>query len=433
MSKLVQVELTPDQQRKWEDTASLMVWACPGFRHLWYKLLVNHPGSNKSAPLFTEDAQIPIAATDGKNIILKPSTFFELPLKQRAFVCAHEIMHNVYDDPNLGHRLRTAQEVAYPDGTKLEFREETMQKAMDFRINDLLIQAKIGEMPTGKWQGLHDQTVGKAEDSVLDVYRKLYDEENQGGGKGKAPGAGGKGPGHGNGFDNVMSPGASTGQSAHEAAQSRNSAQWASELQVAKQLESMKSQGNINAGLLRMFEEILNPKVPWTEHIRGFFNRRIGSGSYDWRKPDRRLIVRDIYAPGRSGFGAGWVAVFGDVSGSIGTAEMNAYLGEMSGIIEDVRPKRLSAVWFESGISRVDDELDATDLQRLKRDGVPGGGGTDVRPCFDWIDEHNEPPDAVIVLTDGLTPFPAAEPRYPVVWALTTDVEVPFGEKVRIL
>ncbi len=424
MEQITQVDLTPDQQRKWEETAALMVWACPGFRHLWYKLLVNHNG--KYAAIFTEYKQVPIAATDGKNILIRPSEFFQLPLRQRTFVCAHEVVHNVYDDPSMAHRLKTAGEIRYGDGKVIPYDGELVNQAMDYRINDLLISSRIGEMPTGKWKGFHDQTVGKAEDSMLDIYRKLYED-----GGGSGPNS--QGPGSAGPFDVLMPPGASTGQSPHQATENRNPSQWASELQVAKQLEAMKAQGNMSAGLMRMFDEILNPKVPWTEHIRGFAARRLGSGSFEWRKPDRRLITRDIYAPGRSGFGTAWVAVFGDVSGSIGTAEMSAYLGELSGIVEDIRPKRLTAVWFERGISRVDDEIDANDLARFQREGVPGGGGTDVRPCFDWVDEHNDPPDAVVVLTDGLTPFPAAEPRYPVIWALTHDVAVPFGEKVMIL
>ncbi len=415
------VELTSEQQRKWEDTTSLMVWACPGFRHLWYKLLFNHNG--KHAALFTEDDQIPIAATDGKNVIVKPSTFFELDLKERLFVLVHEIMHNVYDDCTFGRACSVAGEVAYPDGSKVPYDHGIMNKALDYRINDLIVTSRIGTMPSGKYAGLHDTAIGTANDSRVDIYKKLYKD------------GGGKGPGQGSGFDKVLQPGASTGQDPHTSNQQRNASQWAAELQVAKQLEAMKAQGQMSAGLLRMFEELLNPKISWTDHIRGFMARRVGSGSYDWRRPDRRLIVRDIYAPGRSGFGAGWVAVFGDVSGSIGPTEMNTYLGELSGIIEDVKPKRLSVAWFEDGISRIDDELDAGALQMLRHNGVPGGGGgTDVRPCFDWVaDSGHEPPDAVIVLTDGLTPYPAHEPNYPVVWAMTTDVTAPFGEHVRIL
>ena len=417
--QIKQVELTADQKRKWEETASLMVWACPGFRHLWYKLLVNHNG--KHAAVFTEDDAIPIAGTDGKNIVIKPSTFFELPLKERVFVCVHEIMHCVYDDAGTGHRAKT-NGIRYNDGKVLPYNQKLANVAADYRINDLLVDAKIGQMPSGKWEGLHDKAVGVATDSMLDIYRKLWDGAEKGD----------KGRGKG-GFDVLMQPGATTGQSAHEATQGRNNAQWAAELQVAKTLEMMRSQGKMNAGMLRMFDEILNPKVPWTEHIRGFAARRLGSGSYDWRKPDRRLIVRDIYAPGRSGFGAAWVVVFGDVSGSIGATEMNCYLGELSGIIEDIKPKRLTALWFEYGISSIDDEFDVNDLARLKRDGVKGGGDTDVRPCFDWVARHDDMPDAVVVLTDGLTPFPAEEPRYPVIWALTRDVNVPFGEKVSIV
>lgn len=418
MNQLTQVELTPEQNRMWEDTASLMVWTCPGFRHLWYKLMVNHNG--KQAAFFTEDTDIPIAATDGKNIIIKPSTFFTLPLRQRAFVCAHEVMHNVYDDCNIAHRLGVNQEVPMSDGTKLPYSHELMNAAADYRINALLVDSKIGQMPDGEWKGLHDPAIGTAHDSVFDIYKKLYDDHKKNGG--------GNGPG---GFDTLLSPGASTGQTPHQATQDRNAAQWAGELQVAQKLEEMKAQGKMAGSLKRMFDEALEPKVNWVDYVRGFLARRVGSGSYDWRKPDRRLIIRDCYAPGRSGHGAGWVVVLGDVSGSIGNAEMSQYMAEVGGLIEDVRPKRLTLMWVDDGIRRIDDEVDAGELAHIRCNSVPGGGGTDFKEAFAWVETHLEGPDCFICLTDGYVQFPK-DPKVPVVWAMTTDVVGPFGETVRI-
>lgn len=414
------IELTPDQKGKWEDTCAMFVWVCPGFRHLMYKLLSNNSGSYVA--LMTRD--VPVAATDGKNILINPDTFLGLPLRQRVFVLAHEVIHNVYDDPALIKRVSNAGALHYADGTILPFDNNTLQKAMDYRINAALVASRVGELPTGKWAGCHDTTIAVSTDGVYDIYRKIY-EDNQGQGQGP-----GQGP---SGFDIVMMPGTSTGQDPNSPGVQKNPQVWATEMAVAQAIEKMHSQGLLSADLQRMFDMYLKPQVPWTDHIEGFFARRVGSGSYSWRKPDRRLIIQDIYAPGRSGFGVNWVCVWGDTSGSITPTELNTYFAELSGLIEDLRPKRVTVFWCDSQIKHTDDIEDMSDLHTINARGVGGGGGTDCRPVFQAIEDMSyEAPDAFVGLTDGMASFPSEPPRYPCVWAVTTDTAIPFGDVVRI-
>lgn len=406
--------LTPEQRHKWGDTMSLMVWTCPGFRHLFYKLLANNSG--EYVAVFTKT--VPIAATDGKNILLNPDTFFALSLKERVFVVAHEIIHNVYDDVNLLHRLVKAGTVPTNKGKTLPFDMNQFQMAMDYRINAILKASRVGEMPK---VGCFDQKISATGvESVLDIYEKIYKKQPT-----PPPGQGG--------FDVILSPGASTGQSPNQAQQQRNAQQWAVEVAAAKSLEEMLSQGKMAGALQRMFQDILEPEVPWTEHIRTEISRRVGSGSYDWRRPDRRFIVRDIHLPGRSGHGAGWLVVWGDTSGSIGKDELERYLGELSGIIDDVRPKRLTILWGDTKVCHVDEVQDANDLLTIKSRGVGGGGGTRVMLAFDWMAQEYDAPDMFIGFTDGYCePFPKHMPTFPVIWASTTDKQYPWGEVVRI-
>ncbi len=405
------LKLTPQQVSQWQDTMSLMAWTAPGFRHLFYKLLSNNKGSYGAVPTH----QVPVAATDARNILINPDTFFKMNLKERVFVMGHEIIHNVYGDVEFLKACGASQTVPMSDGTTLPFRNSTMQKAMDFRINALLRDSKIGSPPPGV---LLDDTIAVANDSVVDAYKKVYDdEENNGGGK-----TGGKQ------IDIVLSPGTSNGTPS----QPRNPQQWGVEIAAAQVLENMKSQGKMSGALKRMFEELLNPVVPWTDHIRGIFNRKVGSGSYNWRKPDRRFIVQDLFMPSRSGNGAGWVVCWGDTSGSIGQDELNKYIAELSSIMEDCQPQRLTVIWCDAEIKRIDEIAEPADLEQTRYEGAPGGGGTECTPVFDWIAEHTEAPEVFIGFTDGFVDFPEQEPGYLCIWAMTTDKEAPWGYHVRI-
>lgn len=419
--KIEPCEITPAQKNDWDNTASLLMWTCPGFRHLFLRLLVNHDGP--IAPVCSFN--VPVAATDARNVIINPKTFFKYPLKQRVFIVAHEILHNVYNDVHLLVRCRQMDRVPMNDGTHLPYSENLLQMAMDYRINALLVESKVGELPP---DGCHDTAIATGESSVLDVYKKLFQQQkSNGGGKGQKPGNGKPDPL----ANDVLRPGASTGE--HTTEVKRNDQQWRTEISRAQTIEQQKSQGKMSASLMRLFKGILEPEVYWLDVIETMFRRRVGSGNYDWRRPDRRFIVRDLHMPSRSGHGAGWLVVWGDTSGSIGASELASYIAELSGILQELKPRRLTVIWCDAEIKRIDEIEDLGDLDKIKYQGAPGGGGTDCHPVFNWIEKNAyEPPDAFIGFTDGYVGFPSKPPPFPIVWASTTDQKYPWGDVVRI-
>jgi len=64
---------------------------------------------------------------------------------------------------------------------------------------------------------------------------------------------------------------------------------------------------------------------------------------------------------------------------------------------------------------------------------VHGGGFTDLRPVFDYAREMRPGPAAVIYLTDGEGPAPAAM-DIPTLWVLTPDGRKPvaWGVELRL-
>lgn len=412
------VPLTPQQESLWSETRAALLWGSPMFSHILYSMM--NPGQSQMIALFTKD--VPIAATDGVNLIINPDTFFKMTLGERVFVVAHEIMHCVWAhcETMLGYAKR--KKIDYPDGKSVPFHHKLWNVATDLVINDLLIESQIGAAPK---DCLHDRSTATSTDSAVDVYRKLYKQCPPQPSEGGEYVLGGNLQGK-SGFDELKDPGTGQGKDATQAAQARNDTEW--KTQVAAAMASAKAQGKLPAGVERVFGEILEPQVPWQEHIRSFFARKVGSGSFDWLKPDRRLIVRDIYAPARSGNGCGAIAVAIDTSGSIGQRELDVFFGEMRGIMEDVRPERLYVIWCDAKVHKVDEIEDAAELGGLK---PHGGGGTDFRPPFDWIADNHVRIDALVYLTDGLGTFPAKPPSYPVLWGdILKMAKFPWGDVV---
>jgi predicted metal-dependent peptidase len=416
MTKIAEIELTPAQHRKWIETRSALLWKCPAFTYILFQMLCRKGDSN--AAIFTD--QVPIAATDGSNLILNPEKFFEFSLDERVFIVAHEILHCVLNHCSLALPMRRNNKVKFTDGTDLPYDQELMNVAMDLVINDTLIHDKIGKFPAC---GLHDPNTATRADSFLDAYRKVWKKDQQNGG-----GQGGASQ-RGKGFDQIMDPGTGQGKDPQQATQDRSQTSW--DTAVAAALASAKAQGKLPAGLERLLTEIIEPQVAWQDHIRAFFARKVGGGGYNWRKPDRRLIQRDIYAPERAGNGCGMIVVAIDTSGSINQKILDVFFGEMRGIIDDVRPQLIHVVWCDAQVHKVDTVENAMDIDGLK---PAGGGGTRFEPVFEWIAEQSLAPDALVYLTDGLGSFPKAAPAYPMIWGAIKgyNVKYPFGEVVEI-
>jgi predicted metal-dependent peptidase len=402
-------EINAQQEKLWSDTRVALLWHCPAFSHIFYTML-DTVGS-KHVAMFTKD--VPIAATDGACLLLNPDTFFKYDLNERIFICGHEIMHCILNHLVQLHQFKRRGKIAYPDGKELKYDHELMNVALDLVINDCLIESKVGKF-NPDW--LHDPSIATSKDSGLDTYRKLFKDNCGPGGKG---------------FDQHLAPGGGTGKDPHTATSERNQSEWTTAVIAAA--NAAKVQGKLPAGLERLLSEVLEPKVDWREHIQSLFARKVGSGSYDFRQLDRRLVVRDIIAPGRSGYGADTVVVGADTSGSIGQKELDMFFAEVSGILEDVKPRRVFLIWCDAAVNRVDELDDPSDLNVIRAKGAPGGGGTSFIPVFEWMEENGVEPDALVYLTDGMGSFPAEAPSFPVIWGnIYPDSTYPFGDVVDI-
>lgn len=404
MTKYAPIALTSAQDRMWKETRVALQWICPAFTHVFYSLMDAGTGD---IALFTKD--IPIAATDGSTLLINPEPFFKYKLLERVFICLHEIGHAIFDHCGQGHKLAKIGKVATKDGKSVPYDHKLMNVAMDLVINDMLIQSKCGEF-NKKW--LHDPSIATHKDSAIDAYVKIYRE--------------GKGGGGGEGFDEHLAPGQGQGKQPQDAP--RNEQEW--KTTIAAGAAAAKAQGKLPAEMELFIDKLLNPEVDWTDKVQAFFARKVGGGSSDWRRADRRLVIRDIFAPGRSGFGAGTVAVAIDTSASIVADKrlLDRFFSEMAGILEDIRPQRLMVLWIDSKVHAVDEVEEASDLRTLK---PKGGGGTDFRPAFDWIAKNDIELDAMVYLTDLEGTFPKRAPNYPVLWGSITDrIMPPFGERV---
>lgn len=435
--------LDHDQKRKWMATSMLFSSICPGFNYIWHNALKHHKG--EQLPIFNDN--IGTAGTDGRNILFAPTPYFKLGVQERVFVAAHEVMHVVRDDVFFFRRLRERGGITFPDGLHIPYDHGLYNRAADYVINAGLIEDCIGKppmhSPDSPFNTLYDTNIATGKDSVVDVIRKLYEQESGGKGRSRKPGDGkgkglqeqdGKVPQNNGGMDDLLDPGATEGKDPHEAAAEHNEDQWRTVMAAAEQAQKLR--GKLPANMLRAFEGRIRPQVPWQEHIKGWVVKRLGYGGYDWRRPCRRGIDRDIFIPGRSAFGVEWVVMYCDSSGSMGAQELRLIGAEVAGIFQTVNPRRLTLFWTDAAVHRIDELTDIGEVEDMLKKGIPGGGGSDCRPVFtaieDKVRECGKEPDAFVGITDGIIAWPEEAPEYPCVWAVTTDLKAPFGDTVAV-
>lgn len=103
------------------------------------------------------------------------------------------------------------------------------------------------------------------------------------------------------------------------------------------------------------------------------------------------------------------VAVVIDTSGSMGEAEIASALGEVTGVLREVgvRGNRVTVLACDADVQAVSRVTSTGQIT------LGGGGGTDMRVGITAALAGPERPGIVIVLTDGLTPWPDETPSSP--------------------
>ncbi len=202
--------------------------------------------------------------------------------------------------------------------------------------------------------------------------------------------------------------------------------EWADRLRRA--VEHARQRGRLPTGLHRAFGLDEPSRVDWRSVVARYITS--SRDDYDWRTFDRRMLQHGVYFPDlRSERVVIVVAV--DTSGSIEDKQLSSFVSEVIAISRVAPNVEGFVLTCDAAVHDVVpfDSFSPTTFKPR------GGGGTDFRPVFSWIEDSGCTPAVLVYLTDGEGVYPESEPTYPVVWVIhRTDnakVEPPFGEVVR--
>jgi len=201
--------------------------------------------------------------------------------------------------------------------------------------------------------------------------------------------------------------------------------QWKNRLTAAAQ--AARQAGKLSQSMMRWVDGLLAPSLPWRALLARFFaiNQR---DDYSWRRPSRR--EGDALLPRLSSDGIEVVAAI-DTSGSIGDDELREFVTELDALKGQVRAHVTLLACDNHVAEAAPWEFEPWDTMQLPA-GIEGGGGTDFRPVFDWVEHENRNPNMLVYFTDAEGDFPKTPPNYPVIWLVKGKGAVPWGERVQL-
>ncbi len=184
-----------------------------------------------------------------------------------------------------------------------------------------------------------------------------------------------------------------------------------------------KREGKEPGALKRVLESTHDSKEDYQTLLRRYM-LAVRKTDYTWARPSYRHLDAGLYMPSISGEAMGELVIVLDVSGSVDEEMVDQFWTETRELCKEVKPSKVSILFVDTEIQKVKEYEGYSELpSKLK---LVGGGGTDFRPAFKWLDERGEMPDLLIYFTDLMcTRWPETQPPFPVLWLNWGDTETP--------
>ena len=341
--------------------------------------------------------------------------------------CSEVLLHECF------HLLAHDSERAVEYGATTNARRNAWNLASDAANNDDLVEAGCTHIAE---TGFLPSTMEAPDHLTAEHYMALLEEEqgeNEGENEGEDEGEdGGSGNGSGQGDEPFAGCGSGSGGVAApgelDQADDANGAAPATteverrviDISTAAAIREAAAIGTVPAGLVAIAKQLLTPsKLPWKQILSSAIRRSIASRAGDtdvtYARRNRRRAYIDLssneriirpgnYSPVPS------LAVVRDTSGSMGAPQLNAVSVEIEGIAKQlgIRGEQLIVLDVDVEVAAKRQYRDFSQLEE-----VAGRGGTDMGVGIAAAAALRPKPNAIVVITDGMTPWPATRGNAP--------------------
>jgi predicted metal-dependent peptidase len=204
-------------------------------------------------------------------------------------------------------------------------------------------------------------------------------------------------------------------------------AEEAYELFLEQVHQKLEKQGDLPRGIERVLDLKKGAKISWREELYRYVNTHAKS-DYRFFPPNMKYLYLGFALPAIYGEEL-HIAVAVDTSASVDKELLEQFLAELAEIMQVFPSYKIELIECDAKIQHLSTLYPTESLSAT----LKGGGGTDFRPVFDYLDEALREVKFLLYFTDGMGKFPTYLPRIDTLWVMPKAVAVPFGEVLEIL
>jgi len=344
-----------------------------------------------------ENPKLTTFASDGKRFLYNPEFIEKCSIDELFFTLTNCVMHHI-----LAHSMR-----------KLDRKGYLWQLATDYAINSMLKKNKF-KIPEGA--NFNNEFKNMYAEEIYEILKKQLEEQNGDSSYDDAKLLDSfikKNDGNSNLFKSMK-----------KMAQ-KEIEQWDYAASLAKEVASKKSSTPL--GMERFAKKIKANNIDWKFELYNAINKHMRN-NYAFMPPNKKHIYRGVALPSLTSDTLSLIVAI-DTSGSIKEDVLGAFIGEFKSIMQNFPAVSIELIIADAKVHNHytfigGDEIDFT---------LKGGGGTDYRPTFEYVDANIPNSSMLLYFTDGEGIFPRIPPAYEVLWALSQKKEkIPFGRAINI-
>ena len=371
------------------------------------QLTSKHPyfGMLASRLKHEEDEKIRFYASNGVRFKYNPNFVEKCSIDELIFILTNCVMHHI-----LAHQQR-----------KLKRKGSLWQLSTDFAINNLLKKSGF-KIPTAA--NYNSEFKNMYAEEIYDVLKEQMNYQGS------------------DAFDN-KNDNSNTTLTINEAKNSedkrfantenideeldeKDESQWEYAASLAKEVAMRKS--SFPLGLERLAKKMKAKDIDWKFELYNAINRHMRN-NYSFMPPNKKHLYRGFALPSLTSDTLSLIVAI-DTSGSINDILLGTFIEEFKSIMQSFPAVSIELIIADAKVHGHYSFQGGENMDfQLK-----GGGGTDYRPVFEYIDANLPMSSMLLYFTDGEGIFPRIPPPYEVLWALSQNKKkIPFGRPLVIL
>ncbi len=187
-------------------------------------------------------------------------------------------------------------------------------------------------------------------------------------------------------------------------------------------LQDEEKNGALPQSIELFFELQKIGTIDWRNELK-IAIERFHKDDFTLMPPNKKFLHMGVYLPSCVSNRFALVIAI-DSSGSVDENLLNAFLSEVNFLMDSVANYKID-LFVCDDVIRSHQLFYSGDLLEVS---LQGGGATDFRPVFEFVERELEDTKLLLYFSDLEGIFPHATPAYSVKWIAPKEREVPFGE-----